>query len=53
MHGLRHSFATRCLDKNINTRVIQKLLGHNTDRITELYAHVTDTKIIEDFKDYF
>ena len=53
MHGLRHSFATRCLDKNINTRVIQKLLGHNTDRITELYAHVTDTKIIEDFKKYF
>ncbi|WP_296881934.1 tyrosine-type recombinase/integrase [Thomasclavelia sp.] len=34
MHGLRHSFATRCLDKNVNTRVIQKLLGHNTDRIT-------------------
>ena len=53
VHGLRHSFATRCLDKNINTRVIQKLLGHNNDRITELYAHVPDKKIIEDFKKYF
>ena len=34
MHGLRHSFATRCLDKNVNTRVIQKLLGHKDIQTT-------------------
>lgn len=53
MHGLRHTFATRCLDKNISTRVIQELLGHEHDRITEKYAHVTEYKIFDEFKNLF
>ena len=52
MHGLRHTFATRCLDKSINTRVIQTILGHKSDKITEIYAHVTDKKIFEEFKKF-
>lgn len=52
MHKLRHTFATRCLDKGISTRVIQSILGHKNDKITEIYAHVTDVKIFEEFKKF-
>jgi integrase len=42
-HMFRHTFATYCLELGIHPRVIQEALGHKYDRITQIYAQVTET----------
>jgi len=38
-HSLRHSFATRLIENNVNLFLIQRLLGHRSLDATKVYVH--------------
>lgn len=41
-HALRHTFATRAIESNINVKVVSEILGHATIQITlDTYCHVS------------
>ena len=50
-HSFRHFYATTLLSKNINVKVVQKLLGHGNVRETSRYLHAKELDIRRAIKD--
>ena len=51
-HTLRHSFASHMLEYGADIRSIGELLGHENIKTTEIYTHLTNPKLKNDYKSY-
>ena len=46
MHALRHTSATRAIERGVQPKTLQKLLGHaNLATTMDRYVHVTDESL--------
>ncbi len=53
MHVLRHTYATRAIERGVQPKVLQKLLGHASIKTTmDRYVHVTDESLANAIKQF-
>lgn len=46
LHSLRHTCATRLVNKGVDLYVVKAFLGHSTIQVTERYAHLNPDKLV-------
>ena len=51
-HTLRHSFATHLLDRGADIVSIKEMLGHSSLATTQIYTHISNKKLQEDYKNF-
>jgi integrase len=47
MHSLRHTFGTHLAMSGTPLSIVQKLMGHSTIKMTEIYTHVADASTVD------
>ena len=53
MHALRHTYATRAIERGMQPKVLQKLPGHASIKTTmDRYVHVTDASLTNAVKQF-
>lgn len=52
-HELRHSFATKMLEKGADLRLIQEILGHASINSTQVYTHLSQKDITAEYDKFF
>ena len=52
-HTLRHSFATHMVECGADIRSVQELLGHENVITTEVYTHLANNVIKNNYNEYF
>ena len=45
LHGLRHSCATDLLRKGVPIHIVQKIMGHSSVQVTQIYEHLDQSDI--------
>ncbi len=51
-HMLRHTFATKLLNKGMDIRTLQELLGHESLNATQIYTHIAKNELIDLYQTY-